>query len=204
MKNVALALFALAVVYLVYTASGNASGDQSTDPTLDGQMNTPLDTLAAAITAAGVTLNVDAGTAAANQTAFLSMIGWSEGADYNTLYGGGNFDDYSTHPNQSITAGGYTSTAAGKYQILYNTWTYLAQELGLSDFSPATQDAMAVQLIKQKGAYTLMLNGQFADAVALLGKTWASLPGSPYGQPIHSIADEQAAYTSAGGTVASA
>ena len=200
------AVFAAGAVWIVYAygrqyAIEYSSGDQSNDPTQAGQMNSPIDDLQAQLDAAGVTLQVSTAQALANQNAFLSTIGYSEGADYNVLYGGSTFSDFSTHPNQAITAGNYTSTAAGRYQILYKTWLYLSQKLGLSDFSPATQDAMALELISEKGALTDVQNGDFATAISKCAKTWASLPGSPYGQPTHSLATLQTAFTGAGGTV---
>ena len=207
LSTIGITLFAAAAVYLVYQyaqqyATAISSGDPTNDPTQSGQMNTPIDDLQAAVsnaTSDGVSVN--ATQASANQTAFLATIGYSEGADYNVLYGGGTFDDYSTHPNQAVTAGNYTSTAAGRYQILYKTWLYLCTKLGVSDFSPATQDAMALELIAEKGAADDLQNGAFASAVAKCAKTWASLPGSPYGQPTHDIATLTSAYTGAGGTV---
>ncbi len=203
--NFAVAVFAVVAVYLVYSygaalAISATSGDPSNDPSQDGQMNNPIDDLQAAITNASSSVTVAQDQATANTNAFLSMIGYSEGADYNVLYGGSTFSDFSTHPNQAITAGNYTSTAAGKYQILYKTWLYLSQKLGLTDFSPATQDAMCIELITEKGALADVQNGNFSSAVAKCAKTWASLPGSPYGQPTHDIATLASVYESAGGT----
>ena len=197
-------LFAAACVFLVYRYSQQyaialTSGDPSNDPTQAGQMNSPLDDLSAAVDGSDAG-STSADQVAANQAAFLATIGYSEGADYNVLYGGGTFSDYSTHPNQAVTAGNYTSTAAGKYQILYKTWLYLSAKLGLSDFSPATQDAMALELISEKGALGDVQAGRFATAVGKCAKTWASLPGSPYGQPTHPLATLATAYTSAGGS----
>jgi lysozyme len=204
-STLGLSLFSIGAVYIVYSyaqqlALNVSSGDNSNDPTQAGQMNSPLDTIQAAIdsaTSGGVT--VDTNQAQVNQAAFLTTIGYSEGADYGTLYGGGTFSDFSTHPNISVTAGNYISTAAGKYQILYKTWLYLSQKLGLTDFSPATQDAMALELISEKGALDDVQNGNFSSAIAKCAKTWASLPGSPYGQPTHDIETLASAYTGAGG-----
>lgn len=125
--------------------------------------------------------------------AFLDLIGKSEGADYNVLYGGSKFTDFSKHPNKKITAGGITSTAAGKYQFLYGTWNEVSKKLGLKDFSPNSQDLAAIQLIKNRGAYNLILNNKIADAISVLSKEWASFPyaltgTSYYGQGGHSLA----------------
>ena len=191
---------AVVAVYAYY-AMQYASTDPTNDPAQAGQLNSPLDDLTAAMDNATDTSSAtDAATAQANETAFLATIAYSEGADYNVLYGGGTFDDYSTHPNQAVTAGGWTSTAAGRYQILYKTWQYLCTKLGLSDFSPATQDAMALELIAEKAALSDVQAGNFADAVAKCAKTWASLPGSPYGQPTHPLSTLATVYASNGGT----
>lgn len=123
--------------------------------------------------------------------AFLDLIGKSEGADYNVLFGGSKFTDYSKHPNKVITAGSYNSTAAGKYQFLYTTWMGIANRLNLKDFTPASQDLAAIQLLKDRGAYNLILNGDIAQAINLCSKEWASMPWttgtSYYGQGGHSL-----------------
>lgn len=117
-----------------------------------------------------------------NVKAFLDVVAWAEGADYNTLFGGGSFNDYSKHPNRSISAGNYTSTAAGRYQFLYNTWVGIANKLGLPDFSPQSQDIAAVELINQRGALSYLLSGDLVGTLQKLGCAWASLPYSGCGQ----------------------
>jgi muramidase (phage lysozyme) len=97
---------------------------------------------------------------------------------------------------------GLISTAAGKYQITKHTWEALQGALNLPDFSPASQDAAAVLLIKQKGALDKVDGGQVADAIALCHGIWASLPGSVAGQPITPIVKLLDAYREAGGAYA--
>ena len=130
--------------------------------------------------------------------AALDTIAWAEGANYNTLYGSGTFSDFSRHPNRRITAGGYTSTAAGRYQFLHSTWA----GLGLPDFSPANQDVGALMLIARRGALTQVLRGDFEGALTsgALGKEWASLPYSPYGQTNRTVAAVMAKFRSALGS----
>ena len=122
--------------------------------------------------------------------AMLDTISVSEGANYNTLFGGGRLTDYSRHPNQQITRnlGGkpITSTAAGRYQFLSRTWAGVARTLGLQDFSPESQDLAAIELMRQRGMIPHILNGDIAAAFNAGNKEWASLPGSPYGQPTNS------------------
>ena len=165
----------------------------------------------------GGNVNADQGAGnGSNVSAFLAMIGASEGAGYQTLYAGGTFDDFSDHPallgwpgvplttEQCSGAGmaaGCVSTAAGRYQIIKPTWKALKVKLGLPDFSPASQDAAAVELIRQAGALELVNAGDFDSAVAKCRRTWASLPGAGYaGQGTRSIAWVRSQYEAAGGS----
>jgi lysozyme len=143
-----------------------------------------------------------------NVTAFLQTVRVSEGtagADgYSTLVGGGQFDSFADHPRQLVYLPnlGINSSAAGAYQILRRTWDGVAGKLGLSDFSPQSQDRAAVELIRQRGALADVRAGRFADAIAKCKKEWASLPGAGYGQRENSLATLQAAYINAGGNLA--
>lgn len=140
-----------------------------------------------------------------NVQAFLRMIRVGEGtagADgYRTRFGGSLFNDYAAHPVGTVTANGYTSSAAGAYQFLSGTWAQLAAQYGLSDFSPASQDIGAVGLIKQQGALADVIAGRIATAIGKCNKIWASLAGSPYGQPTLTMADDLANYVNAGGNL---
>lgn len=136
-----------------------------------------------------------------NVGAFLAMIGRSEGADYSTLYGGGTFTPGADHPRVTITAGGYSSTAAGRYQILARTWDDFVADQGPHAFDAAGQDACAVWLIRRRGALADVRAGRTAAAIAKCSKEWASFPGSPYGQRTRSLDQELAFYQGAGGTV---
>jgi lysozyme len=97
---------------------------------------------------------------------------------------------------------GCVSTAAGAYQIIKPTWLNLKSKLGLTDFSPASQDAAATELLRQRGALARLEVGDFAGAVAKAKKEWASLPGAGYGQGERSIAWLTEKFTDAGGVVA--
>ncbi|NUO87670.1 MAG: glycoside hydrolase family 104 protein [Cupriavidus sp.] len=149
------------------------------------------------------------GQAANNRAAFLLMIRTAEGtagADgYRTLFGGGLFGSLGDHPRQRITrlSNGkpITSSAAGAYQFLERTWDSLAARLGLRDFSPASQDAAALELVREAGALGDVDAGRFALAVRKVRKIWASMPGAGYGQPEVALNRLQAAYEAAGGVV---
>ena len=137
--------------------------------------------------------------------AFLSLIRRCEGANYNTLFGGGAFSGWADHPRQRVTrqSGGrpLTSTAAGAYQFLSSTWDETARAMKLTGFSPANQDFAAVGRIAARGALADVLAGRFDAAVTKLAYEWASLPGSPYGQPVISAATARSVYVAAGGTI---
>lgn len=97
---------------------------------------------------------------------------------------------------------GCVSTAAGAYQIIRPTWLRLKTKLGLPDFSPASQDAAATELLRERGALARLEVGDFAGAVEKTRKEWASLPGAGYGQGERSIAWLTARFTEAGGVLA--
>ena len=154
-----------------------------------------------------------------NVLAFLDMLAVSEGtADqgddgYNVLVGSSKahpnlFQDYNQHPHKLI---GLTdkdgkiklhSTAAGRYQILWFIWDTLRRRYDFKDFLPVTQDAACIWLIRDAQAFPDIIAGDFASAVSKCRKIWASLPGAGYGQHENQLVTLEAAYKSAGGTVA--
>ena len=93
--------------------------------------------------------------------AFLDMLAWSEGTDNADVRKpeimvatseGELFTDYSDHPRKLVTLNPkLKSTGAGRYQLLLRQDAYRKQ-FGLKDFSPKSQDAVALQQIKERGA----------------------------------------------------
>lgn len=119
-----------------------------------------------------------------NTQRFLDFLGKAEGADYDVIVGGKRFADYSRHPGVvGLRTKEGPSTAAGKYQITKTTYDEYAPKLGIKDFSPQSQDRIALELIRSKGALEDVQKGDFLTAINKLGSTWASLPSSPYTQP---------------------
>lgn len=119
---------------------------------------------------------------------FLLLVSHTEGTDkypnpYNVLFGGHTFTGYVTHPNIKVPYGKTYSTAAGRYQLLYKTFVGLK----MADFTPASQDAAAIALIKRRGAYDDIISGNWNDAIEKCNREWASLPDSPYGQPTETM-----------------
>jgi hypothetical protein len=55
-------------------------------------------------------------------------------------------------------------------------------------------------LIDRRGALDAVIRGDLEVAIAKCAKEWASLPGSPYGQPTKTLAQCIAVYDAAGGT----
>lgn len=119
-----------------------------------------------------------------NVRAALDTIARAEGVrfGYNTLYGNTKILSLDKHPNTKITKWGITSTAAGRYQFLFSTWSRLEKLLKLDDFGPLSQDIAALRLIDEKGAIPNLLTGDILTAVFKIRKVWASLPEAGYGQ----------------------
>lgn len=120
-----------------------------------------------------------------NVKKFLDFLGQSEGADYDVIVGGKErITDFSKHPKiVGLRTAEGPSTAAGKYQITGTTYDRVAKKLGVSDFSPETQDRIALELIKERGAFEDVQSGNWEAAINKLGDEWASLPSSKYSQP---------------------
>ncbi len=142
-----------------------------------------------------------------NAIAFLHVIRAGETSHedsaYSMLFGGDAFDGFADHPRKLIKKSGYNSTAAGAYQFLSRTWDECAKALDLPDFSPRSQDVAALFLIRRRGALDDVLAGRVREAIAKCAKEWASLPGSPYGQPTKTMAQALDVYQQFGGTLTS-
>lgn len=140
-----------------------------------------------------------------NVKAFLKVIRTGEGtADangYKRIFGGQLFTSFADHPRIVVKKSGYTSSAAGAYQFIVSTWDETKRIMGLVDFSPASQDLGAVGRIMARGALDDVKAGRFDLAIRKCAREWASLPYSPYGQPVISIAMATSIYTQNGGTI---
>lgn len=140
-------------------------------------------------------------TIAPRLQSFLDLIAWSEGTSTSPLthnrgydvivtgvHGPSVFSGYSMHP---FELGGFVvvrlvprlvSTAAGRYQILARYWLAYKEQLQLPDFSPASQDAVALQQMKERGAIDLVNADDIEGAIHACSNIWASFPGNSYGQ----------------------
>lgn len=144
-----------------------------------------------------------------NLKAFLDMISVSEGTfghgddGYNVLVGGQLFHGYADHPRILVhLRPGLSSTAAGRYQILTRIYDAYKGPLGLHDFSPAAQDAIATELIRERHALEDVKAGRFDAAIVKCASAWASLPGADYGQRENPLAHLKKAFLDAGGVLA--
>ena len=75
------------------------------------------------------------------------------------------------------------------------------KQLGLKVFSPKSQDAVALQQIKERGALPMIDRGDIRQAIDRCSNIWASLPGAGYGQFEYKADSLIAKFKEAGGTV---
>lgn len=146
-----------------------------------------------------------------NVLAFLDMLAFSEGTDngrqktndhgYDVIVGGALFSGYADHPRKLVDLPKLKikSTAAGRYQVLARYYDVYKVQLKLPDFSPLSQDKIALQLIKECRALKMIQDGNIKDAIVACSSRWASLPGAGYGQHEHKIETLVDAYKKAGG-----
>lgn len=148
---------------------------------------------------------------AGNRKAFLDMLAWSEGTStvtdsdngYNVLVGGALFTGYADHPRIKVDLGhGLISTAAGRYQLLERFFDAYKATLLLPDFSPESQDEIALQQIVESGALSDIDTGDIWSAVRKCAHIWASLPGNTYGQHTNPMAKLIFIYAENGGLLA--
>lgn len=215
MDAVRVALIVGAAAALAWVLTDTGDGEDANGVGLDDLGNQALDY--------GSTIfdDMDEEMKNQNERAFLAGLRVGEGTagpnGYATLFGGALFNSYADHPavlgwgggklsNAMCAAAGFgpgcVSTAAGAYQINKPTWLRVKAKMGLTDFSPASQDAAALMLIAEKGASGDVQAGRVADAVRKVRKVWASLPGAGYGQGEVSLAAFINNYANNGGSVA--
>ncbi|HBL7241649.1 TPA: glycoside hydrolase family 104 protein [Serratia liquefaciens] len=157
-----------------------------------------------------------------NRRAFFDVIAFSEGTSTHVLTKNDGYDvivtgldlkpevftDYNDHPFANgrpakvFNKKGERSSASGRYQLLYRWWKPYKIQLNLKDFSPASQDAVALQQIRERGTLADIDAGRIATAIHKCRATWASFPGANYdGQKMHSLDTLLNAYVRFGGTL---
>lgn len=116
-----------------------------------------------------------------NMRSYLDRLSAAEGTaskpnnGYSTLFGGGQFADFSDHPRQYFNHNGTRTSAAGRYQITAASWDDARKALGLKDFSPANQDLAAMWLAKRAGQLDNINLGYFNAADQGLDNVWTGL-----------------------------
>ena len=128
--------------------------------------------------------------------AFLDMLAWSEGTDngrqktrnhgYDVIVGGELFTDYSDHPRKLVTL--EPKTQINRRRTLPASFPLvgcLPQAAWPERLSPKSQDAVALQQIKERGALPMIDRGDIRQAIDRCSNIWASLPGAGYGSPEH-------------------
>ena len=143
--------------------------------------------------------------------AFLDMLAWSEelitdagktrNHGYDVIVGGELFTDYSDHPRKLVTL--KPKTQINRRRTLPASLLLVdahRKQLGLKDFSPKSQDAVALQQIKERGALP-MIDRDIRQAIDRCSNIWASLPGAGYGQFEHKADSLIAKFKEVGGTV---
>lgn len=142
----------------------------------------------------------------------MDMIAVSEGTaskgddGYNVIVGGSLFSNYMDHPRQLVDLPklGVKSSAAGRYQLLARYYDAYKRQFprNIPDFSPQSQDFIAMQQIRECKAIPDIIAGNFDEAIKKVANIWASLPGAGYGQHEQKIERLRLAYTKAGGIIA--
>ena len=102
---------------------------------------------------------------------------------YDVIVGGELFTDYSDHPRKLVTLNPkLKSTGAGRYQLPPAADAH--RTVYLKDFSPKSQDAVALQQIKERGALPMIDRGDIRQAPTVAAIS-GQLPGAGYGQFEH-------------------
>ena len=125
--------------------------------------------------------------------AFLDMLAWSEGTDngrqktrnhgYDVIVGGELFTDYSDHPRKLVTLNPKQISRRPDATSFFPVGGMpTASSLAWKTFSPRSQDAVALQQIKERGALPMIDRGDIRQAIDRCSNIWASLPGAGYGQ----------------------
>ena len=90
-----------------------------------------------------------------------------------------------TLANLSLINPKLKSTGTGRYQLLSRWWDAYRKQLGLKDFSLKSQDAVALQQIRESVTLLPMIDRDIRQAIDRYHNIWASLPGLICGQFEH-------------------
>ena len=105
--------------------------------------------------------------------AFLDMLAWSEESITDvrkpeimvmTSLSGELFTDYSDHPRKLVTPNPKLNQQAPDATSFFPVADAYRKQLGLKDFSPKSQDAVALQQIMERGALPMIDRGDIRQA----------------------------------------
>jgi muramidase (phage lysozyme) len=203
-----------AALLLAFNQPASAQSQDPSDPPDDNtdQLTSSIEDIQVTMTPSTYTpaaVPVDIG--AQNEKAFLDMLAFSEGVapgddGYRTLFGGALMDSLDDHPRRFFSFTNkrgevLKTSAAGRYQFLMRTWDTLARRLSLPDFGPASQDAAALELVRERGAAQDVQAGRITQAIAKCAPIWASLPGAGYAQHENKLTALVAQFSAVGGNL---
>ena len=121
---------------------------------------------------------------------------------YDVIVGGELFTDYSDHPRKLVTLNPKLKSTGRTLPASFPLRDAYRKQLGLKDFSPKSQDAVALQQIKERGALPMIDRGGYPSGNRPLGSNiWASLLGAGYGCLSIRLDSLIAKFKEAGGTV---
>ena len=138
------------------------------------------------------------------------MLAWSEGTDngrqktrnhgYDVIVGGELFTDYSDHPRKLVTLNPNSNQQAPDATSFFPVGVMPTARSHFGDFLLKSQDAVALQQIKERGALPMIDRGDIRrGAIDRCSNIWASLPGAGYGQFEHKADSLIAKFKEAGG-----
>lgn len=120
----------------------------------------------------------------------LNAIATRESPDYSTIHGGQKFENFADHPRVRVPLpDGEYSSAAGRYQMIADTWDRAQQALHLPDFSAVSQDRAALYTAERdfraatgQNLGAVLTSGNVPAIVAakeVLTRTWTGLKNMP-------------------------
>lgn len=147
----------------------------------------------------------------ANVQAFLRLIRYGESSDTNDDYAyhvrwGGigqkpkRFESFADHPRILESGPLGPSSAAGAFGITMTTFDDFGPKIGVTDFTPRSQDLIALAIMEREHALADVLAGRIEAAIARLGGRWSSLPSNKDGQPTRKLEALLCVYAKWGGS----
>jgi hypothetical protein len=131
--------------------------------------------------------------------AYLDLVAWKEVRPGHSLNADGSPAGYRDRNGVSGSHGTMPESATAnngtfpRDELQYNVGRYQMKQVDvddmrkrydpkIDDFSPESQDRIAVAKMKYRDVIEPLQSGDIRTAIKNGGKEWASLPGSPYGQ----------------------